>query len=48
MKKKVLFVVDEQMYGGISTVLVNILRRLDYSNYDVDVLILHNRGNGIS
>ena len=22
--------------------------RLDYSNYDVDVLILHNRGNGIS
>ena len=48
MKKNVLFVVDEQMYGGISTVLVNILRRLDYSDYDVDVLILHNRGNGIS
>lgn len=48
MNKEILFVVDEQMYGGVSVVLANILKKLDYSNINVDVLILHNRGNGIS
>ena len=47
MKKEILFVVDEQMYGGISVVLTTILKKLDYKNINVDVLILHNRGNAI-
>lgn len=47
MKKQVLFVVDEQMYGGVSEVLKNILRLLDYTQIDVDLLILHNRGDGL-
>ena len=47
MKKQVLFVVDEQMYGGISVVLTAILKKMDYKKYDIDVLILHNRGTAL-
>jgi len=46
-KQKVLFVVDEQMYGGVSVVLRNILKSINYAKCDVDVLILHNRGDAL-
>ena len=47
MKKNILFVVDEQRYGGVSKVLVNILNAIDYTDKNIDVLILHNVGKGI-
>jgi len=42
--KKILFVVDEKMLGGVSIVLENILWSLDLNRYKVDVVVLHNRG----
>lgn len=42
--KKILFVVDEKMLGGVSIVLENILWSLDLEKYKVDVAVLHNRG----
>lgn len=42
--KKVLFVVDEKMLGGVSIVLENILWSLNLEEYQVDVAVLHNRG----
>ncbi|MBO5349932.1 MAG: glycosyltransferase [Clostridia bacterium] len=47
MKKNILFVVDEQMYGGISVVLTTLLNRMDYEKYNIDLLILHNRGESL-
>jgi len=47
-KQKILFVVDEQMYGGVSAVLRNILKSINYAKCDVDVLILHNRGDALA
>ena len=44
MKKKILFVVDERMMGGVSVVLNDLLHLLDLSDYDIDVMVLHNRG----
>lgn len=41
MKKNILFVVDNLKMGGVTKVLGNLLNRLDYSLYDVDLLILH-------
>lgn len=41
MKKKILFVVDNLKLGGVTKVLTNLLKRLDYSKYDVDLLVLH-------
>ena len=46
--RKVLFVVDEKKVGGVSTVLENILNNIDYTNIDVDVLILHNNGTAFT
>lgn len=46
--RKVLFVVDEKKVGGVSTVLENILNNIDYTNIDVDVLILHNNGTALT
>ncbi len=46
-KRKILFVVDEQMYGGVSVVLRNILKSINYAKCDVDVLILHDRGDAL-
>ncbi len=48
MKKRVLFVNDEMVIGGVSRVLINLLNQLDYDKYDVDVLILHPRGEMLS
>lgn len=41
MKKSVLFVVDNLVMGGVTRVLSNLLQNLDYSKYDVDLLVLH-------
>lgn len=41
MKKSVLFVVDNLVMGGVTRVLSNLLQHLDYSKYDVDLLVLH-------
>ncbi len=41
MKKKLLFVVDNLVMGGVTTVLVNLLNALDYTKYKVDLLVLH-------
>ena len=46
-KQKILFVVDEQMYGGVSCVLRNILKSINYGKVEVDLLILHNRGDAL-
>lgn len=42
--KKVLFVVDEKMLGGVSIVLENILWAMDLTRYKIDIAVLHNRG----
>lgn len=47
MKKNILFVVDEQKYGGTSVALTNILKQLNIDNYNIDLLILHNRGEAL-
>lgn len=41
MKKSVLFVIDNLVMGGVTRVLSNLLQHLDYSKYDVDLLVLH-------
>lgn len=41
MKKNILFVVDNLKMGGVTKVLGNLLNKLDYSLYDVDLLVLH-------
>ncbi|MFV0380804.1 MAG: glycosyltransferase [Breznakia sp.] len=48
MKKKVLFVVDEREMGGVSVVLNDLLHFLNKEILDIDVLVLHNRGNMLS
>lgn len=42
--KKVLFVVDEQMMGGVSTVLKDMIHLLDLNRFAISILVLHNRG----
>ncbi len=44
MKKKILFVNDEMINGGVSKVLNNLLAHLDYEKYEVDLLVLHKHG----
>lgn len=41
MKKNILFVVDNLKLGGVTKVLVNMLNKLDYSKYNIDLLVLH-------
>ena len=43
--KKVLFVVDERMMGGVSILLHDILNSLNIKKYEIDVMVLHNRGD---
>ena len=43
--KKVLFVVDERMMGGVSVLLQDILRFINIKKYEIDVMILHNHGD---
>lgn len=44
MKKKLLFVNGHLNVGGIEKSLVDLLRHLDYSMYDVDLLLLEDKG----
>lgn len=44
MKKKLLFVNDEMVMGGVARILCNVLNRFDLNAYDIDVLILHPHG----
>lgn len=44
MKKKILFVNDEMVMGGVARILSNVLKRFNLDEYDVDVLILHPHG----
>lgn len=40
MKKKIIFITKALWIGGIETALVNMLRYMDYSRYDVTLLVL--------
>lgn len=44
MKKKILFVNDEMTMGGVARILNTFLSMIDRDKYDVDLLILHKRG----
>ncbi|MFV0380342.1 MAG: glycosyltransferase [Anaerorhabdus sp.] len=43
-KKKILFVNDEMMMGGVARVLNTLMANLDRDKYEIDCLILHKRG----
>ena len=40
-KRNVLFVMDGLKIGGVESALISVLRFLDYSRYDVELLLLH-------
>ena len=44
-KKNILFVMDGLVMGGVSKVLSNLLSKIDYSNYEIDLLVLHYHGD---
>ena len=44
--KKILFVVDERMMGGVSVILENIIN--SFKNINFDILVLHDRGNELN
>ncbi|MBN1398749.1 MAG: glycosyltransferase [Bacteroidetes bacterium] len=44
MKKKILFVYEEMAIGGSTTSLLSILNSIDYTRYDVDLLLYYNQG----
>lgn len=44
MKKQILFIYPEMMVGGSTTSLVSLLNAIDYSNYDVDLILYKARG----
>ncbi len=44
MKKKILFVNDEMVVGGVSKVLNNLLRHMDREKYELHLLVLHKHG----
>ncbi len=43
-KRKILFVNDEMMMGGVARVLNTLMANLDPEKYDVDCLVLHPHG----
>ena len=43
-KKKILFVNDEMTMGGVARILNTLLKMIDKSKYDIDLLVLHKRG----
>ncbi len=43
-RKKILIVIPSLEEGGAERVLVNLLRRLDYSRFEVDLCVVENRG----
>lgn len=48
MKKKILFVNDEMTMGGVARILNTFLNKIDRERYDIDVLVLHKRGELLS
>ena len=44
MKKKILFINDEMMIGGVSRILNTFLALLDKEKYEIDLLVLHDHG----
>lgn len=44
MKRNILFVVDEKRMGGVSVLFETIISLMDISNYNIDLLVLHNNG----
>ncbi len=48
MKKKILFVNDEMTMGGVARILNTFLKMIDRNEYDVDLLVLHKRGELLS
>lgn len=44
MKKQILFVNDEMTMGGVARILNTLLKMIDRDKYDVDLLVLHKRG----
>lgn len=44
MKRNILFVVDEKRMGGVSVLFETIISLIDISNYNIDLLVLHNNG----
>ena len=47
-KKRVLFVNDEMVVGGVSKVLNNLLKIIDIDRYNIDLLVLHPHGEMLS
>ncbi len=47
MKRDILFVVDERRMGGVSVLFEDIISLLDITNYNIDLLVLHNNGDGL-
>ena len=43
--KNVLFVVDEKQMGGVSVLLEDILKKINLSKYNIDIMVLHNNGS---
>jgi len=48
MKKRILFVNDEMTMGGVARILNTFLKYIDKEKYDVDLLVLHKRGDLLS
>lgn len=44
-KTDVLFVVDERQMGGVSVLLEDILKNINLSKYNIDIMVLHNNGD---
>lgn len=44
MKRNILFIVDEKRMGGVSVLFETIISLMDISNYNIDLLVLHNNG----
>ena len=43
-KKKILFVNDEMVMGGVARILCTLLKLIDRNKYEIDLLVLHKRG----
>ena len=48
MKKKILFVNDEMTMGGVARILNTFLKMINKDDYEVDLLVLHKRGELLS
>ena len=48
MKKSLLIVVDERKMGGVSILLEDMINLGVFSDYDTDILVLHNNGSRLN